>query len=261
MIDDFLPQEVDQSCFKAIQIGGHDHILCVTTSEKESFFEGQSAPWDSAKKDENRMKNRYGNIIACKLVNCPSGLTVLLLNARSVHKSSLNHDLIVDEGANLAYITKTWAGDVSLSQLCPPGYLVQQQPRLEGRGGGVALVYRASISLTGLPVLSRPDLECLYLVLGNRDRLGILLVYRVPFCPTDSLPELTEIVSDLVLRTPRMLVLGDFSLHVEMDLTRAAQNFMASMTAMGLSQHVSGLTHERGHTLDLVFSTGQEEVI
>ncbi|XP_034743879.1 receptor-type tyrosine-protein phosphatase mu-like isoform X10 [Etheostoma cragini] len=30
----------------------------------ESFFEGQSAPWDSAKKDENRMKNRYGNIIA-----------------------------------------------------------------------------------------------------------------------------------------------------------------------------------------------------
>ncbi|ELK30640.1 Receptor-type tyrosine-protein phosphatase mu [Myotis davidii] len=30
----------------------------------KSFFEGQSAPWDSAKKDENRMKNRYGNIIA-----------------------------------------------------------------------------------------------------------------------------------------------------------------------------------------------------
>ncbi|CAL8292346.1 unnamed protein product [Lota lota] len=32
--------------------------------EYESFFEGQSAPWDSAKKDENRLKNRYGNIIA-----------------------------------------------------------------------------------------------------------------------------------------------------------------------------------------------------
>ncbi|KAF6722141.1 Receptor-type tyrosine-protein phosphatase mu [Oryzias melastigma] len=32
--------------------------------EYEGFFEGQSAPWDSAKRDENRMKNRYGNIIA-----------------------------------------------------------------------------------------------------------------------------------------------------------------------------------------------------
>ncbi|XP_026054024.1 receptor-type tyrosine-protein phosphatase mu-like [Carassius auratus] len=37
--------------------------LCVFLSP-QSFFEGQSAPWDSAKKDENRMKNRYGNIIA-----------------------------------------------------------------------------------------------------------------------------------------------------------------------------------------------------
>ncbi|KAF7251034.1 putative RNA-directed DNA polymerase from transposon BS [Varanus komodoensis] len=74
-----------------------------------------------------------------------------------------------------------------------------------------------------------------------------------------SLPELTEIVSDLVLRTPRMLVLGDFNLHAETGLTRAVQDFMASMMAMGLSQHVTGPTHECGHTLDLVFSTGQEE--
>ncbi|KAM4772852.1 receptor-type tyrosine-protein phosphatase kappa isoform 2-T2 [Rhinophrynus dorsalis] len=30
----------------------------------QSFFEGQSASWDVAKKDQNRTKNRYGNIIA-----------------------------------------------------------------------------------------------------------------------------------------------------------------------------------------------------
>uniref|UniRef100_A0A8C0LDX3 Receptor-type tyrosine-protein phosphatase kappa n=1 Tax=Canis lupus dingo TaxID=286419 RepID=A0A8C0LDX3_CANLU len=30
----------------------------------QSFFEGQSASWDVAKKDQNRAKNRYGNIIA-----------------------------------------------------------------------------------------------------------------------------------------------------------------------------------------------------
>lgn len=44
----------------------HIVMLSVTSSLFQSFFEGQSAPWDSAKKDENRMKNRYGNIIACK---------------------------------------------------------------------------------------------------------------------------------------------------------------------------------------------------
>ncbi|KAF7254272.1 putative RNA-directed DNA polymerase from transposon BS, partial [Varanus komodoensis] len=75
----------------------------------------------------------------------------------------------------------------------------------------------------------------------------------------NSLPELTEIVSELVLKTPRMLVLGDFNLHAETVLTGVVLDFMTSMAAMGLSQHVIGPTHERGHTLDLVFSTGQEE--
>uniref|UniRef100_A0A8C0XSW0 protein-tyrosine-phosphatase n=1 Tax=Castor canadensis TaxID=51338 RepID=A0A8C0XSW0_CASCN len=47
------------------------HINLMKTSdsygfkeEYESFFEGQSASWDVAKKDQNRAKNRYGNIIA-----------------------------------------------------------------------------------------------------------------------------------------------------------------------------------------------------
>uniref|UniRef100_A0A674N9C3 protein-tyrosine-phosphatase n=1 Tax=Takifugu rubripes TaxID=31033 RepID=A0A674N9C3_TAKRU len=46
------------------------HITQMKCAEGYGFKEsrgeggGQSAPWDSAKKDENRMKNRYGNIIA-----------------------------------------------------------------------------------------------------------------------------------------------------------------------------------------------------
>ncbi|CAM4695003.1 unnamed protein product [Leuciscus chuanchicus] len=47
------------------------HINLMKTSdsygfkeEYESFFEGQSASWDAAKKEQNRTKNRYGNIIA-----------------------------------------------------------------------------------------------------------------------------------------------------------------------------------------------------
>lgn len=36
----------------------------------QSFFEGQSASWDVAKKEQNRTKNRYGNIIACKQAEC-----------------------------------------------------------------------------------------------------------------------------------------------------------------------------------------------
>lgn len=50
-------------CSRMTQYFTHLPLLCFLFFQ--SFFEGQSAPWDSAKKDENRMKNRYGNIIAC----------------------------------------------------------------------------------------------------------------------------------------------------------------------------------------------------
>ena len=58
-----------------------------------------------------------------------------------------------------------------------------------------------------------------------------------------------------MLRTPRLLVLGDLSIHATAALTGVAQDFMATMTTMELSQCVIGSTHEKGHTLDLFFST------
>lgn len=76
--------------------------------------------------------------------------------------------------------------------------------------------------------------NCKYLGLGTRNRLGILLVYCPPCLLTGSLTELTEVVLDLLLRTPRMIVLGEFNIHAKADLSGQAQD-MAAMTAMGLS--------------------------
>ena len=63
-------------------------------------------------------------------------------------------------------------------------------------------------------------------------------------------------VTAALLRSPRLLVLGDVNIHAEAALSGAAQDFMVSMTTMGLSQHTIGPTHVAGHTLDLVFTTG-----
>ena len=50
--------------------------LCVPvyTCYVQALAEGQTAPWETAKKDENRNKNRYGNIIACEYRNVVAGL-------------------------------------------------------------------------------------------------------------------------------------------------------------------------------------------
>ena len=68
----------------------------------------------------------------------PSTLTLVLLNARSVsNKTQVIHDLILEEDADLACITETWIngeGGPPLALICPPGYAVQHQGRLEGWG-------------------------------------------------------------------------------------------------------------------------------
>lgn len=68
----FWRAEKGRLCFAlawlSFRVLTHDtifHLPSLCFLSFQSFFEGQSAPWDSAKKDENRMKNRYGNIIAC----------------------------------------------------------------------------------------------------------------------------------------------------------------------------------------------------
>ena len=101
-----------------------------------------------------RIENKCLKAVHCSdiVTNCqnrgrqpswPSTLNLVPLNARSVsNKSQLIQDLILEEDADLACITETWMGGeggVPLTLSCPPGYTVQHQGRLEGRGGELPL--------------------------------------------------------------------------------------------------------------------------
>ncbi|WP_233220276.1 hypothetical protein, partial [Micromonospora sp. RP3T] len=59
-----------------------------------------------------------------------------------------------------------------------------------------------------------------------------------------------------MLATDKVLIVGDFNIHVdnEIDALRAA--FIDILNYIGVSQHVSGPTHCRNHTLDLILSHG-----
>lgn len=85
-------------------------------------------------------------------------------------KTHLIHDLILDEGIDLACINETWVDngvDVIRSLLCPPGFGLQHFPRVEGQGGGVAVIYRNNITLTEKPDQQQLGLGCLHLMLGE----------------------------------------------------------------------------------------------
>lgn len=89
-------------------------------------------------------------------------------------------------------------------------------------------------------------------MLADCDSVGLLLVYQSSRCPTLSLPELGDLVSDVRLEFPKLLVLRDFNVHIKSREEKPAQDFLAARTALGLTQVLSGPMHQGGHTLDLI---------
>ena len=85
--------------------------------------------------------------------------------------------------------------------------------RVDWRDGGVAIVYKNTLEVTRCSSVVKPGLEALHVSIGATDGIGILLGYCAPCDPAISLPELVDFVSVALLRSPKLLVLGDFNIH------------------------------------------------
>lgn len=158
----------------------------------------------------------------------------------------LINELVLDEHAGLACITETWMEGmegVTLSELFPTCFKVHQQPRLDVLGASIIVGYEKEIPLTRHPLGQSPNVECLHLKLGNQDRVGYTLVYQFPHHPAVSLPELSSVLSDVLLESSRLVALGEFNIHTKALHDRAVQDFMAYMATMGLFHVISGPIH------------------
>ncbi len=65
---------------------------------------------------------------------------------------------------------------------------------------------------------------------------------------TEFIKEFGDFLSELVLAADKVLIVGDFNIHVD--------NEKDALNSIGVRQHVSGPTHCQNHTLDLITSHG-----
>ncbi|MCL5130610.1 hypothetical protein, partial [Algibacter sp. L4_22] len=64
------------------------------------------------------------------------------------------------------------------------------------------------------------------------------------------------IFAELVLAADKVLIVGDFNIHVDNEKDALGLAFRDILNSIGVRQHVSGPTHRRNHTLDLILSHG-----
>ena len=59
----------------------------------------------------------------------------------------------------------------------------------------------------------------------------------------------------------KVILLGDFNVHVDISHKPDVKHFLSSTQSSGFFQHVSGSTHKHGHTLDLLFSRPEDDLV
>ncbi len=128
--------------------------------------------------------------------------------------------------------------------------------KLPGRGGGLATVFKDSYLCRSLSTGTHSCFEVLLFQLSLVNPVFFAFIYRPPNINKEFLNEFAQFMSEIVTSYDRILILGDFSIHVCCDSKPLSKDFLRLLDSFGFVQRVSGPTHAQGHTLDLILSRG-----
>ena len=66
--------------------------------------------------------------------------------------------------------------------------------------------------------------------------------------------DITEFLAEALSQYQKIILAGDYNMHINNQDDPEANIFMDTMTALGLQQHTNFVTHYSGNTLDLIFT-------
>ena len=188
-----------------------------------------------------------------------------------VKKPEAVHHLISESNFDILAVTETWlgtqTGDTDMLPAIPDGFGAHHIPRPDGRrGGGVALIYRSSFVATKRRIKLFKSFEHLDVVLTHgSSSLRIIVVYRPPPAPAalffSEFEELIGTVNATKKRKQRLLVVGDFNIHLNNLADVSSSRFAEQIDSLQLKQFVSGPTHKDHNTLDLVLGFRSDRLV
>ena len=124
--------------------------------------------------------------------------------------------------------------------------------RSHSAGGGVGIIFKNKIRINTSLTDQFHSFELMDFLLSIVRCLRILLVYRPPDLSTSLfLEEFSKLLEYITAdqRQKRLLIVGDFNIHVGSPNNTTARQFLDLLDCFNLVQHVS----EKAHAMDILF--------
>ena len=183
-----------------------------------------------------------------------------------VEKTDAISDFVSSHDIDIVALTETWLkGDPSdaqrIGEISPPGYSFSYKPRGHRKGGGVGILTRKSIKiklLTTPKVTSFEYIDCD--ISSGKLQLRFVVIYHPPPSKKNKsttnlfLEEFTTHLERLLAHPGHLIIVDNFNLHIDVPSDPSTIKFNDIINSLGLAQHVTGATHQAGHTLDLVIT-------
>ena len=176
-------------------------------------------------------------------------------------------EFISDHNIEILSFSETWLSSdalpSTLNALTPPNFSIVHQPRLTGKGGGVAFIYRSFLktSRITLPTFTTFEALCIQISVSS-SIFKLVTIYRPPSSSTSVfMQEFTSLIESIISSPSEFVITGDFNFHVDDPASPPAASFLSVLDHFGLSQHVTFPTHRAGHTLDLLVARASAGMI
>ena len=189
------------------------------------------------------------------------------INIRSIKKNDqvLLRE-IIHSNLDIIIVTESWLRDTEVDQNWVQGCNFNRSPfqchhadRRGRTGGGLMLICKSMMDVKEIQSQNTRSFEhASWSVSINNKSLTITSIYHPP--PKDRITnsmfinDVTEHLSELLINKQNNIILGNFNMHIDDPFDPEAGIFNDTMSALGLIQQVTFPTHNKGNTLDLIFS-------
>ena len=212
-------------------------------------------------------QTRNVHLTAVPVQNRSKHIHVAVLNIQSAcNKVDQISDYIQESKSDVLFLSETWISEnnnYTCDQFTPSGYSTHHIPRKGRPGGGVVIVTKNTLRANPIDSMQFCSFEHGAARLKSKDKyITVVIVYRTPgHVNQQFLLEFSQLLERHTLTKDRILICGDFNIHFDNISDTSVTHFKAILNEFGLTQHVFGPTHISGHTLDLVITRSDDDLL